>query len=125
MDVNFVTLSGNLQSNVEFKRFVDSSGAVAIFTLAANRKYHSPQGRKEETCFVTCVAFGKVAELCAERLSKGSGCFIKGYLRQEHGLTRDERSQNRVRLSIEDIKFLDKKDLKDKEDPGEEKNYNH
>lgn len=107
MDINVVMVSGNLTADVEFKQIV-SGTAVAHFTVAVNRKYRSTTGIKEEKCFVRVVAFGKIAELCSERLRKGSGCFVKGRLRQENWEDKAGIKQQRTRVCVEDIKFFEK-----------------
>ena len=107
MDVNVVAVSGNLTADVEFKQ-ITTGNAVVHFTVAVNRKYRSTAGLKDEKCFVRVVAFGKIAELCNERLHKGSGCFIKGRLRQENWEDKEGQKQQRTLVCVEDIKFFEK-----------------
>jgi len=47
---------------------------VVSFSIAVGRKYKD----KEETEWVNIVAFGKLAEICAEYLSKGKQIYIAG-----------------------------------------------
>lgn len=107
MDVNIVVISGNLTADVELKHIV-SGTSVANFTVAINHKYRDANGPKEETCFVRAVAFGKIADVCSQHLHKGSGCFIKGRLRQEKWEDKEGQKQSRTRVYVEDIKFLER-----------------
>src|ERR1700739_188740 len=46
-------------------RYTPSGTAVADLRLAVNRNYTTQGGEKrEETCFLTCVVWGKQAESC-------------------------------------------------------------
>lgn len=107
MDINIVVISGNLTADVELIRIV-SGTPVANFTVAVNRRFRDNSNQlKEERCFISVIAYGKIAELCSERLFKGAGCFIKGRLRQEKWEDKEGQKQHRTRVCVEDIKFLD------------------
>jgi len=52
--------------------------------MAVNRTYNSQDGeRKEDTCFVDITTWDKLAEVCAEHLSKGRLVFIEGRLQYQ------------------------------------------
>ena len=77
---NRVLLIGNLTKDPEL-RYTPSGTAVANLRLAVNSTFKDQAGqRKEETCFVTIVAWGRQAETCNQYLKKGRAVFVEGRL---------------------------------------------
>ena len=57
---------------------IDRDAAVADLRLAVNRNYTTQGGEKrEETCFLTCVVWGKQAEVLHDYLKKGRQIFLE------------------------------------------------
>ena len=79
--VNKVILIGNLGRDPEI-RYTTGGQAVANFTLATKEGRVSKDGEKQEfTEWHRIVAWGKLAEICGEYLSKGKMVYIEGTLR--------------------------------------------
>ncbi|MCK5472476.1 MAG: single-stranded DNA-binding protein, partial [Planctomycetes bacterium] len=79
-NLNKVMLMGNLTRDPQLS-YLPSQTAVVEFGLAMNRKWKGQDGQmKEETCFVDCRAFGKLAENINKYLSKGRPLFVEGRL---------------------------------------------
>jgi len=79
-NLNKVFLIGNLTRDPEL-RYTPNGTAVVNFGIAVNRRFTDSNGeKKEETCFVRVVVFGKQAESCNQYLSKGRLVFIEGRL---------------------------------------------
>ena len=75
-----ITLVGNLGSDPEM-RYTPDGTPVTNFSVATNRKWKDGNGtKKEETVWFRVVAWRKLAENCAEYLSKGRQVFVKGRL---------------------------------------------
>lgn len=105
-NLNKVFLIGNLTRDPEL-RYIPSGTAVASFGLATNRVYNTSSGeKKQETCFVRVVVWGRMAEVCGEYLSKGRPVFIEGRLqyRAWDGPKGEKRSTLEVRA--ERVQFL-------------------
>jgi len=78
--LNKVFLMGNLTRDPEM-RYTPSGTSVVSFGIAVNRAFKTQVGdKKEETCFVRIVTFGKQAESCNKYLAKGRLVFIEGRL---------------------------------------------
>ena len=76
--VNKIILIGNLGSDPEV-RFTDSGAEVATFSVATNEAWQDKSGQKQErTEWHRVVAFGKLANLCGEYLSKGRQVYLEG-----------------------------------------------
>ena len=78
--MNKVMLIGNVGKKPELKE--SKSGPVCRVSLATTRHWTDAQGQKQsETEWHNCTAFGRVAEIFAEYLDKGSQLMVEGRLR--------------------------------------------
>lgn len=100
--MNRVILIGNLTKAVEI-RFTKTEMKVANFTLAINR-----ENRKEESDFISCVAYGNQADLVAKYLDKGSKVGIEGHI-QTGSYEKDGKKTYTTDIVVEKIQFLDSK----------------
>ncbi|HBG47215.1 MAG TPA: single-stranded DNA-binding protein [Deltaproteobacteria bacterium] len=76
--VNKVILLGNLGADPEI-RYTPGGMAVVNFRLATSETRANKEGQKEtKTEWHRVVAFGKLAEVCGEYLSKGKQVYIEG-----------------------------------------------
>ena len=104
--LNKVFLIGNLTRPPEL-RYTPSGTAVADLRLAVNRGYTTQGGEKrEETCFLTVVVWGKQAESCGEYLDKGSPIMVEGRLQTRDWETKDGQKRNVVEVVAERLQFL-------------------
>ena len=107
--LNKVLLMGNLTRDPEL-RYIPSGTAVTSFTIAVNRIYNSPTGeRKEEVCFVRIVVWGRMAEVSAEYLSKGSSVFVEGRLQSRSWEAQDGQKRSTIEVIANNIQFLNRK----------------
>lgn len=74
--MNKVVLIGRTTKSPELRYAPGTGTAVCRFTLALNRPY-----KKDETDFINCVAFGKIAETIAQYVLKGRQVAITGSIR--------------------------------------------
>lgn len=109
-NLNRVLLMGNITRDIELK-FTPKGTAIADFSLAINRTYTPDGGEKrEETTFVGCVAFGRVAEIIGEYCKKGNPLYVEGRLTQESWddkTTGEKKSKTKV--TVENIQLLGSK----------------
>ena len=74
-------LIGNLGRDPEI-RYTTGGQAVANFTIATTEKYTNKSGEKQEdTEWHRIVAWGRLAEICGEYLSKGRMVYIEGSIK--------------------------------------------
>ena len=79
--LNKVMLIGRLGKEPEIRYSADGL-AVANFNVATDESYKNNEGNKvSQTEWHRIVAFGKLAEICGEYLSKGKLVYIEGKLR--------------------------------------------
>ena len=86
--MNRIIIIGNLGRDPEV-RYTPTGQMVASFSVATNYRYTDSQGqRRSETEWFNCMAFGKLAELCNEHLSKGQQVYVEGRLKSRTYQTR-------------------------------------
>ena len=104
--LNKVFLIGNLTRTPEL-RYTPSGTAVADLRLAVNRNYTTQGGEKrDETCFLTVVVWGKQAESCGEYLDKGSPIMVEGRLQTRDWETKDGQKRSVVEVVAERVQFM-------------------
>ena len=107
MSVNKVILVGNLGQNPEM-RFTQGGQAVANMRLATTERYTDKSGQKQEqTEWHTVVAFGRLAEICGQYLTKGRQIYVEGRLRTRQW--QDQQGQKRYSTEVvaSQMVFLD------------------
>jgi single-strand DNA-binding protein len=81
--VNKVIIVGNLTKDPESRSFPDGS-PVANISVACNEKYKDKQGEMKEVVeYINIVFFGKLADIVADYLRKGSSVYVEGKLKTE------------------------------------------
>lgn len=102
---NRVILMGNLTRDPEV-RYTPQGTPVATFGLAVNRRYRQGDERREETCFVDVVAFGRQAELVGEYLSKGRLALVEGRLQYRTWEGEDGVKRSKHEVVAQSVNFM-------------------
>jgi len=103
---NKVFLMGNLTRDPQLT-YLPSQTPVVDFGLAVNRRWKSREGEdREETCFVDCRAFGRMAENINKYMSKGRPLFVEGRLTFDSWTAQDGTKRSRHRVTVENFQFL-------------------
>ena len=96
--VNKVILIGNLGKDPEIK-YMASGNPVCRFSLATNETWKDKVGNAQErTEWHSIVAFGKLAEICGQYLTKGRLCYVEGSIRS--GKYEDREGKERKSYDI-------------------------
>lgn len=107
--LNRVMLIGNLTRDPEL-RYTPAGMAVASFGLATNRVWVTKQGeRKEDAQFHRIVAWNKLAELCAQLLSKGRRIYVDGRIQYREYADNENNKKQIAEIIIDDMIILDNK----------------
>jgi single-strand DNA-binding protein len=104
MYLNKVLIIGNLTRDPELKA-LPSGSKVCSFGIATNRTYKDKDGnRQDATEFHNVVVFGRVAELAAQYLKKGSQAYIEGRL-QTRSWEQNNEKKYRTEIVAETVQF--------------------
>jgi single-strand DNA-binding protein len=78
--LNKVMIIGNLGRDTEM-RYTPSGRPVTTFSVATTRSWNTSDGeRRKETEWFNVVAWGSLAEICNQYLTKGQHVYIEGRL---------------------------------------------
>lgn len=104
---NQVILIGNLARDPELRN-TPSGQSVASFAVATNRVWTDAQGQQQEQAdFHNIVAWGKLAELAEQYLSKGRRVMIVGRLQTRSWEGDDGKKNYRTEIVANEVNFLD------------------
>lgn len=101
--LNRAMLIGNLTRDPELK-YTPQGTAVCTFGVATNREWTDSSGQKqEEAQFHRLVAWGKLAEICAEILHKGRKVYIQGRLQTRSWQTSEGQDRQSTEVVVDEM----------------------
>jgi single-strand DNA-binding protein len=104
--VNKVILLGNVTRDPELKATTNGQ-SVATFGLATNRVWRDQSGEKQSLPeFHNVVAWGGLAEFCAQYVKKGKPLYIEGYLNTRSWEGAEGTKIFRTEIVIDDVVLL-------------------
>ncbi len=105
MFLNKAFIIGNLTRDPELKA-LPSGTKVASFGLATNRFYKDKDGNRQEIAdFHNIVAFGRIGELAAQYLKKGSQALVEGRIQTRNWDDKDGKKNYRTEIVADNIQF--------------------
>lgn len=104
--LNKVTLIGQLGQDPTTRQS-NAGHPITSFSIATNRRWRDQQTQenREETEWHNIICFGRLAEIAAQYLQKGSQCFIEGELRT-NSWERDGVRHQRTEIRASDLGLL-------------------
>ena len=105
--INKVIIVGNLGGDPE-TRYMPSGSAVTNFTVATNESWKDKQTgeQKERTEWHRVAMFGRLAEIAAEYLRKGSQVYIEGKLRTRKWQGQDGQDRYTTEIIADEMQML-------------------
>jgi len=105
-DLNRCSFIGRLGRDPEV-RYMPSGSAVCNFSIAVGQTWKDKETgqKKEKTEWVRISAFGKLAEICGEYLSKGKQILISGRM-ETRKWEKDGEPQYSTEIIANDVQFL-------------------
>lgn len=78
--MNKIIVIGNVGRDPEM-RYTPSGQSVTSFSVASNRRYRTADGeQREETMWFNVNAWGRMAEICNQYLTRGRQVYVEGRL---------------------------------------------
>ncbi len=107
MNLNRVMIVGNLTRDPEARVIPSTGNAISSFGVATNRIWTDKQGQKQtETEFHNVVAFGRLAEICNQYLTKGRLVYIEGRLRTRNWVGQDGIKRMRTEIVVTNMQMF-------------------
>ncbi len=105
--INKVIVVGNLGQDPD-TRYMPSGSAVTNFTVATNESWKDKQTgeQKDRTEWHKITMFGRLAEISAEYLRKGSQVYIEGKLRTEKWQDKDGNERYTTKIIADEMQML-------------------
>jgi len=105
--LNNITLIGRLTRDPE-PRYTTNGVAFTRFTLAVDRGYKKADGEKE-TDYIDIATWRKLAEVCANYLSKGQLVAVTGSLQIRSYEDKDGIRRKAAEVVADNVRFLERK----------------
>ncbi len=105
--INKVIVVGNLGNDPD-TRYMPSGGAVTNLSVATSEQWKDKQTgeQKERTEWHKVAMFGRLAEIAAEYLRKGSQVYIEGKLRTRKWQDRDGNDRWTTEIIADEMQML-------------------
>ena len=117
--LNKVMIIGNLGQDPEM-RYTPSGKPLTKFRVATNRSWTSADGEKQtDTEWFNVVAWGKLAEICNQYLTKGQRVYVEGRLHTRHWTDEEGNYRSATEVVANEMIMLDGSDDR-KTDPDSE-----
>lgn len=105
MNLNKIYLIGNLTRDPE-TRALPSGQSVTTFGMATNRTWKNQSGEKQvQAEFHNIVAFGRLAEIAQQYLTKGKMALIEGRIQTRSWQGQDGVKRNRTEIVVEGMQL--------------------
>ncbi len=107
MSMNKILIIGNLGRDPEM-RYLASGDAVTNFSVATSRRYNSRDGQqREETTWFNISAWGRLAEVTNQFLSRGSKVYVEGRLNSRTYQTQSGETRVSLDVRASEVQFID------------------
>jgi len=104
--MNKIIIIGHLGRDPEMTYTPQGQG-VTKFSVASSRKYKTAAGeQREETEWFACSAWGKLAEICNQYLTKGKQVYVEGRLKSRTYQAQNGETRVSLDVSVNEIQFL-------------------
>lgn len=106
MNINTVTISGNLTRDPELRTSV-SGTSILSFSVAVNERVKNGDSWENRPNYLDCVAFGGTATYLADRLARGTKVAVNGRLHWSQWEAKDgSGKRSKVEIFVEDVELL-------------------
>lgn len=107
--VNKVIIIGNLTRDPEMRQTPNGQN-VTTFGLATNRQWMTKEGEKKNSAeFHECVAWARLAEICAQYIKKGHLVYVEGYLKTRSWDSPEGIKKFKTEIVVQDMIILEKR----------------
>jgi single-strand DNA-binding protein len=108
--LNKVMLIGNSGADAEC-RYTANGTAVTTFNVATNESWTGKDGEKHErTEWFSVVTWNRLAEVCAQYVTKGKQVYVEGRLQTRSWDGQDGQKHYRTEVIAETVRFLGGRD---------------
>ena len=104
--MNKIIVIGNVGRDPEM-RYTPSGQGVTSFSVASNRRYRTAAGeQREETEWFNVSAWGRLAEICNQYLTRGQQVYVEGRLRSRSYQGNDGQTRYSLDITLTEMQML-------------------
>ena len=104
--MNKIIVIGNVGRDPEM-RYTPSGQGVTSFSVASNRRYRTAAGeQREETEWFNVSAWGRLAEVCNQYLTRGQQVYVEGRLRSRSYQGNDGQTRYSLDITLTEMQML-------------------
>ena len=104
--MNKIIVIGNVGRDPEM-RYTPSGQGVTSFSVASNRRYRTAAGeQREETEWFNVSAWGRLAEICNQYLTRGQQVYVEGRLRSRSYQGNDGQTRFSLDITLTEMQML-------------------
>ena len=104
--MNKIIVIGNVGRDPEM-RYTASGQGVTSFSVASNRRYRTAAGeQREETEWFNVSAWGRLAEVCNQYLTRGQQVYVEGRLRSRSYQGNDGQTRFSNDITLTEMQML-------------------
>ena len=107
LNLNKVILCGNITADPELRQ-TQSGTSVTSFTIAVNRRFKAEDG-KQQTDFISVVAWKGTAEFVARYFRKGSSVCVSGSIQTRQWTDQNGGTRYATEVIADEAYFVDRK----------------
>ena len=115
--MNKIIIIGNLGRDPEM-RYSTSGNPMTSFTVADNRRYTVAGEQRESTEWFNCTAFGRLADVCNQYLTRGQQVYIEGRLSSHQYDRRDGTTGFSLDVFVTEMQMLGRREDRQSDDGG-------
>jgi single-strand DNA-binding protein len=113
-----VLIIGNVGRDPE-QRYTQSGTMTSTFSVAVNQRRRNPDGSfQEETEWYRINAFGRLAEICQQYVTKGRTVYVEGRLRVDRWTGQDGQPRFTLDILANDMVLMDSRPRGDEFEGG-------
>ncbi len=88
-------------------RYTANGQSITSFSVASNRRYRTADGeQREETEWFNVSAFGRLADICNQYLTRGRQVYVEGRLRSRSYTSQDGQSRYSLDIMLTEMQML-------------------
>ena len=104
--MNKIIVIGHLGRDPEM-RYTPNGDSITSFSVASSRRYRTREGeQREETEWFNVSAFGRLADICNQYLTKGQQVYVEGRLRSRSYTDRDGQPRYSLDVNLVEMQML-------------------
>lgn len=117
--MNNVQLLGRLtaEPNITYSNTADGQLAIARFRLAVNRV------KKDEADFLSCIAFGKRAEVIEKYVTKGNRLLVIGHIQTGNYQNKDGQTVYTTEVVADRLELIESKSNNSQPEPATQDDF--